>query len=337
MSDQTFADLVRHAEGEEPTAAELDRMRTFVIESIDRPRVDHLDIAVLPSDDPHHEGSAMNRNRITATLLAVAAAALLIVGIAVLASRSDGDGDIVETTTPTPAPTTTAEPEPTPAPTPTPPEVDEDSAPPAPAGTVPLDDITAVPIRLDAATYWTDTLGTELVLDVGERWTAHRHADGRLVLGDAFTQGPGDNDLTFIRASRLADPTRPTRLSGDWLWWPADDIDAWIEAAAPGIDISGVRDVEVGGYPATTFDVVLNPDEIDCVSQGCIRFATNDVTYALLGLSDAYRIWFVEQGEFEPLVIVAAADRSPDDFLTDVEDLLAGIELGEAQPMPVTN
>lgn len=334
MSDQTFADLVRHAEGDGPTTAELNRMRHTVMGALDEPTVDHVEIGLLPTDEPHRGGATMPR--ITGTLLAIAAAVLLIVGIAVLTRGSDGDEDIIETTTPTPAPTAVSEPTPEPTPTPAPdpaPEVEE-AEQSAPAGTVPLEDITNVPIRLDSATYWIDSLGTELLVDVGERWTAHRHTDGRVVLGDAFTQGPGDNDVIFIRASELADPTRPTRIDGEWFWWPADDIGAWIDAAAPGIDISGVRETEVGGYPATTFDVAVDPDEIECVSKGCIRFATNGTTYAFLGIGDGYRVWFVEQGDFEPLVIVASGERSPAEFLAEVDELIAAIDLGEPRPMP---
>ena len=337
MSDQTFADVVRHAEGDLPTSAELDRMRSHVVAAIDEDNVEHLDLGLLRPTESDDRGAPMSTTRIATTILGIAAAVLLIIGIAVLATGSDGDDDLIETTTPTPVPTESVTPEPTeiPTPTPTPPEAEADAT--APPGTQLLDEITAVPIRLDAATYWLDDLGTEVTIEVGEQWTAHRNTQGRLVLGDAFTQGPGDNDIVFIRASLLADPTQPLRVDGDWLWWPADDIDAWITEAAPGIEISNIRDTDIGGYRATAFDVVLDTDRIECISKGCIRFATNDQTYALLGISDLYRIWFIDQGDFEPLVVVAAGDRSAEDFLARAEELVADIELGEAQPMPTTN
>lgn len=341
MSDQRLADLVRHAEGDTPTTAEMNRMRRTVMGALDGPTTDHFEIGSLRLDEARRGGATTRR--ITGALLAAAATVLIVVGIA-LTRGSDGDADNVETVTPPPAPTAVTEPAPEPtAPEPTVPPTSPPTAEvpeperSTPPGTVRLEDITNVPIRLDPATYWFDSLGTEIEVDVDEGWTAHRHTDGRVVLGDAFTQGPGDNDVIFIRATELADPTRPTRVVDEWFSWPADDIDAWIDAAAPGVNISGVRNIEVGGYPATTFDVVIDPDEIDCVSKGCIRFATNGSTYAFLGIGDGYRVWFVEQGEFEPLVIVSAAERGLDEFFLEVDELIATIDLGVPQPMPTAD
>ena len=189
-------------------------------------------------------------------------------------------------------------------------------------------------VTVRAGMYRVDTLGTPFTFTLATTWAVQPNRDGRFVLSDPRATGPGQDDLVFLRATQLIDPTNP-RAPADQRGegWPVNDMTGWIEAVIPEIAVAETTEVTVSGFEAIRFDVTLS-DDLECLTGSCIEFATNTKADAYFGPDISYRVWWISQGEFDPIVVVAAALR-PDEFLPRVDELMAGLSIGEPLPNPV--
>lgn len=262
------------------------------------------------------------------SVLAAAAAVALVVGGLILLTGSDRDDQTpiavepdLPDTTEAPASTTT-----TPSTTTT---IAEATAPTELQLSRPDSNLFDT---IQPGTYRSDSLGTAFELTVAEALTLVEVQPGRIVLGDRRVQALGDNDIIMLRASALVDPLRLRDRDAET--WPVNDIDGWIATATSQLEISDLQELDIDGRPARQFDVVVG-DDLGCVTSGCIDFAQNETGLAPLGTSSRYRVWWISQGELDPIVIVAAGLRAPDAFLDTAEALVLTLTLGETQPNPV--
>ena len=194
-------------------------------------------------------------------------------------------------------------------------------------------------LTLEAGSYRFDTVGTPFSLTLNEPLGLHQNGLAQVVLTMPNSQGSDDRSIHVLRLSTLSDPTNPLdaiEAAGDG--WPADDLDGWLENLSEDVRVSDRRDVMLGGLNATRFDLEL-ARECEISTSPCAVLGTNRlVTSKDLGAEGIYRIWIVDQGDEDPLAVVAAVGRSIDrDWFESAERLVSTFAFGEVAPNPIAS
>jgi hypothetical protein len=197
--------------------------------------------------------------------------------------------------------------------------------------------------ELDAGTYRVDTLGTPMSFTVDETWWVQPNGSGMFVLTDADSGGPGDRDLVFLRPTGLSDPTAPTTDAGGAADWPPQDIDGWLENLIEGVAVGDATRTTLGGRNATVFDVTVDPDVVDCEGRlgladtrvQCVVFAVNQVTELAFRPTIAYRVWWVDNGEVPPVLVVAGAGGEGPDWFARAVGVIDTVAFGDPTPHPI--
>ena len=272
-------------------------------------------------------------------------APLLLMAALTAACGSDGGATAVEDAATTVAPTTT-EAEPT---TTTEAEAEEESADAeaeaadADAGPAVFDpDATLLTTQfqgIDPGTYRVDTIGTPLSITVGGGIWVQPNADAFFVLSGADSQGPNDKDLVFLRVTDLADPTNPGAPPEEQEGWPAADLEGWIAALTPDIEVTEPEPTTAGGLDALRFDISLT-DSAECMPNpffSCIGFATNRLVNGKeITPGATLRVWWVDQGDESPLMVVAGIARDSDSgWWETVDEMMATLAFGDVAPNPI--
>lgn len=296
--------------------------------------------------DERPPDAAARRHLIAA---AAAAVAIVVAGVVILA----GEGDRVEfepPTTPestavssTVAPETTAVPQPTTASTEAP-VAAATTLRPSPSTTATTPEVTLLDVEgsslgavwLDPGRYLVPTLGTPITLQLPDGFGVMPNRDGRTVFfGDAFRAEPGGNELVLHRPRQFIDPTNPKVPAAERGAWPIDDVRGWIDALIPEIVVTDVQELTISGFDVVRFDVDVT-DELGCVSVVCIEYATNGATGSFLGPEPIWRVWWISQGELDPILVTVGAVRNRTEFLALATGIVENMEIGEPAPNPVS-
>lgn len=192
-------------------------------------------------------------------------------------------------------------------------------------------------LDLEAGTYLIDTVGTSFSLSFDQQHFVPTNSDGRVVVTHRNSQDQIDRTIEFTRLSALADPVTLTSPAEDSEHgWPARDFDGWLDDASAQLLVSNRRATTLGGLPAIRVDLEL--DETDCRPgvDRCMFLGSNRLVHdvsLLPGLM--YRVWVVEQGEEDPLVVVATINRDTDAAWFETADMiLSSLAFGEIGPNP---
>lgn len=188
-----------------------------------------------------------------------------------------------------------------------------------------------------AGSYVVETLGTPFSLTVGDDWFVQVNSDAGVVLTDPASRGPGDRDVVFMRPTDLSAPAEPTDSLEEQEFWPVDDIEGWLENVVDGVVVSDVRQASLGGSEALAFDLELVQDfECGPDSRFCALFF--DIARRngkALDRDFDYRVWWVDDGQYEPIAVVVGAGPSDTDFFETAETLLSTIAFGPPAPHPI--
>ncbi len=327
MADDRLSERLASLDGDDPAPEFVAALRQRLDDELTGAASDAPEIVDLGAVAPvpiRQKVTAM-KNWWIAGVGTAAAAVLIIVGV--LWATRDDDGESISTN-PDRVADTTPQPSSTPEPTDTPTV--------APVGLDPAAELlVAQEVTIDAGSYRVETLGTPFTLTLGQRWAVQPNRDGRFVISDPRATAPGQNDLIFLRASQLIDPTNPRAPATErGEGWPVHDIGGWIDAVIPEIQVTNVEDTTVGGSQAITFDVEV-ADELGCVTGACIEFATNTRSDAFFGPDALYRVWWISQGDLDPIIVVASALQPPDEYLALVDAVIASLAIGDPAPNPV--
>lgn len=277
------------------------------------PRTDEPDDDVI---DLRPAGERPARSMRWRAIGMVAAAVVLIVGLIVLARQDDDLEPIDEPSVSTAVPNTVAGPLATFVADATPMGDDED--------------------LLEPGTYRVDALGTPISFTLRE--PAHASSErASLFLAHPDSQGIDDRTISFIRLSALSDPAEPIVAPGDAATArPADDIDGWLAAVSDEVVITDRVDTALGGLPATRFDLELGTTDCIVGGESCGWFGTNrTVRNQELVPGSVYRIWVVEQGEYDPLAVIVAIDREADrEWFDTADEIVSTVAFGQVGSEP---
>ena len=176
--------------------------------------------------------------------------------------------------------------------------------------------------------WFTDALGTRIDGSGSGDWSVYALLDGHLGLSAANA----GHDLVVFRPNALGDPITPLVSGAEHPLWEIDDLDGWIAALPPEFTVTPVASTSVSGQPVRVLDVVMPPDS--CTSSDCVEFLTNGATKVGLDGYNARRVWWIDQGDEDPIV-VTARDLLGDVDFSPVDELLATFTLGEPAPNPI--
>lgn len=205
-----------------------------------------------------------------------------------------------------------------------------------------LVEIEATPSQLDVGdlepgSYEFDFLGTGATITTGAPWFVPIAQDSVVILEDSGRSAGSDGQALLL--------LRPTGFLSDGdiqtgyvdVSGPTDDIDAWIDLVS--FDVEDRVTTEVAGHPT---DVITGtaPGGGDTFlrTNAPLPFnGTPDGDYIYVRATSRYRIWLIDQGEFDPIVALAIADLNDDgEWLTVADTLIDTLTLGEpaAHPNP---
>ena len=189
----------------------------------------------------------------------------------------------------------------------------------------------------EPGTYWSAALGTPMSFTTTELLTTQPNGRGLFVISDPNSRGPGDQDIVFHRAVGFADPAEPNAPRDAIPLWPADDFLGWLDNLNDGVIASEPRTTMVGGFDAVQVDLELGDIECGFEPGSCIGFASNG-NGDIKGLNpgDQYRVWVIEQGDDDPIVVtVGIVDESDTEWFSRADAVLATLAFGEVRENPV--
>lgn len=169
-----------------------------------------------------------------------------------------------------------------------------------------------------------ESLGTAFDVDIEGDWWIQPNGQGWAVFTHPDSVGPGERDVVFIRPTALTDPTDPGAPEGED--WAVDDIEGWLAAIIDGVVVSAPADTEVGGAEGIVFEV-----ETDSTA----GFVTSPGGDKAFDPGFHYTVYWLDQGEHEPIAIVVGA-RTGDfaDWIPTADSLLANVTFDEPAPYP---
>ncbi len=219
------------------------------------------------------------------------------------------------------------------------PDADEQDVAPEFAADAPLLDGFFEPI--EPGTWRHEDLGIPMSLDVADGWEVHPNERGLLALATSSSQGPGDNDVAFVRVHGLADPANYGEFTEDQEPWDAKDLDGWLDAMPEGLVAEGPERTTVGGRDATKFVVALDDRSLCGDNRFCVGFTGNEALgfYLSFEVGVEYVVYWVDMGEFDPLAIVVADAGTVSGQRERGEAVVSSIAFGEpgANPAPLVD
>lgn len=182
------------------------------------------------------------------------------------------------------------------------------------------------------------SVGTELSFKNADTLAVQPNFTGHFVITDFDSRGPDDQDIVFLRTTNLSDPTQPWTPRDGQEPWPVDDVAGWVDNLADDIIATAPVETTLGGLDAIYLELALAEGAQCGYAEGvCIGFAENDNTN-IKGLSPGslYRVWVVDQGGEDPIVVTAGIQTEDDIVWFDrAEELLSTLAFGEVETNPV--
>ena len=215
-----------------------------------------------------------------------------------------------------------------------------------PARVIPVADSAALPTGgpVEPGTYATDLMGTEVGLTLDAQWELPIGEPGAFVLISQNQLGPTSEAVLLIRPTGLADPGQAAaEMSQPTMNGAPDDVDAWL-AAAGELIVTRDEPTTVAGIPARVLDLVVDPSGTASVPGGCgdptnrcfqlASTGTAWLPHLVVRTTESYRLWFVDQGDFAPILIFAVAQEGNEQWFDEADALVEGLALGDPAPHP---
>lgn len=195
---------------------------------------------------------------------------------------------------------------------------------------------------VEPGTYDVDNLGTPFSVTLEGDWWVQPNIPGHIVFSDPASLAPGDKDVAIFRVNFLADPLQPQAALDEQDVWPVDDIQGWLDNVIDGVILSEPTEVELGGRTALYFEAAVEADICPDASTNsyCVGFVINTAESASSLSGWAFepgtyqRIYWIDEGDEAPIVIIIGTNVGFDDFVAPAEALLDTIQFGETQPHP---
>ena len=176
--------------------------------------------------------------------------------------------------------------------------------------------------------YRVDQLGTPFTFTATSGWGHTVANDGSVTFVDPDHLG----NLTFIRATGLSNPDDPfTTLANEF--WPIDDIEGWLSRLDSQIAVTNRTTIILDGTDVLRFDLTV-ADGAPCISSSaCGAFVTNrQIDNVTINSGVSHRVWWIEEGEFQPIVVVAGGDAA---FIEGALVMVNTMRFGPVQPHPI--
>jgi basic membrane lipoprotein Med (substrate-binding protein (PBP1-ABC) superfamily) len=195
--------------------------------------------------------------------------------------------------------------------------------------------------EIEPGTYEITNLGTPLTLTVDDGWVSPLSVPGHASYAAPNSTQAGDRDVTFLRPHFLSDPVHPQAAFGTQVSWPLGDVEDWLDNMIDGVITAGPDRVEIGGRTAVYFEAEIADSDVCGDFSFCVSFAVN--TIGRQGFASGWsftpdihqRVWWVDQGDEAPLVIIAATPSDDHTFQATADALLATLVIGDPAPHPV--
>ena len=180
-----------------------------------------------------------------------------------------------------------------------------------------------------------ESLGTPFNLEIVGEWWVQNNSDGFVVFTHPDSDSVGDRDVVFIRPMVLVDPTDANTTVEGAGRWPLSDIEGWLDRVIDGVVATPAAAASIGGLDGLAFDVELAGEEL-CGPEFCVMFvAATDRTGKSFDPGFRYRVYWLDQGELEPIVIVIGAEIDQfDEWIPVAESLLESVVFGAPAPHP---
>ena len=335
MTDD-LEDLIKATEGQGPSAEFVARLRSEIVTETEISRADTnysgtrtvaplhdsnvadvrdpddeitvmFDLEIDRGDQGAENRRAVWQRRLQMVGAAAAAAAIIFLGVWGLTSGDDdrdSELDTVDT-----------------------PESPDSSLDPESAG-VPL---TAGNTFFDAGTFRIDTLGTGFTLTVEETRGLLVNENDIVLITDLTSRNADDRTITFRRMSLLPDPAAPTADFDRSTGWPANDLVGWLELLGDDVNANSATDTTLGGRDATFVELEFPCTGVNCAAN--LPRETPDLPMFTPG--SRYRLWVVDQGQEDPIVVVVAIDDDEAGWFDEADGILATLEFGPVERNPL--
>ena len=190
-------------------------------------------------------------------------------------------------------------------------------------------------LALELGSTWrVDTLHAPFTFSVTDELAVFANNDNYFVVASPTATEPSDRSLQFIRPARLSDPNDPDFDLAPTRGWDLQDVDGWLDAMPAGLAITGRTETTVGGLPALRYDATVTDDARDCfTNQPCATFGDASPWSVIIAeRAFNYRVWAVDLGEVEPVIIVAGYQEADSDWLDVAERVVGTVFFGDAEP-----
>ena len=188
-------------------------------------------------------------------------------------------------------------------------------------------------------------LGTPVTLSLEDGWVQTRDNPGEVNFTYREQSAGGSNRrVIFLRPHLLSDPQQPHVFGATW---PVDDIEGWLDVVVDGIIITDPQQVKIGGRDSIYFEAAITDPAVCGTASFCAGFIANTYKpgpeFGGEGIISGWafnpgvhdRVWWVDQGDEAPLVIIAKTASTDRGFQPTVDALLDTLTIGDPQPHPV--
>ncbi len=194
-------------------------------------------------------------------------------------------------------------------------------------------------VEPEPGAYRVDTLGTPFSLELPESVFIQKNRGTWFAVSALDSARPGDRGLSIYRISQLSDPTPlPIEFGADDEPWPPGDLAGWLDAAPQEIVVTNRNDdTRIGGRPAQSAELrLVSVPQCAAQNRPCAAMATNHFATVFELLPGVpHKVWVVDQGDQDPVLISAAALDPDSDWFTTVDEMLASLAFGEVEENPL--
>ena len=299
-----FRRLLRGVEGEGPSPAFREQLRAQIVAETEDIASGDEDVVVLDLTSSDSATAAPTAKPRFGLLVACAAAVMAIAGIWV--SLATNDEPPVDVTTEAP-------------------EDDEDTAA--------IETLTTDNTPFEPGTFRIDTLGTPFTFEVEEQTGARLNDNGTVALAALPSANADDRTITFRRTNLIPDPTEPTTRLDPGSGWPATDLDGWLARLDRDVvAASDPAETTLGGLRATVVELTFACDAATCSAGDLLT----DPGLPIFTPGSTYRLWVVDQGDQDPIVVTVAVGQGGDLAWFDTADtILDSVDFEAIEPNPV--
>ncbi len=184
-------------------------------------------------------------------------------------------------------------------------------------------------------TFRIDTLGTAFTFKIEETVGALRNDNGVVSITALTTENADDRTITFYRTGLLPDPAAPTARLDPTSGWPATDLGGWLDVVGDSVTATDPTDTLLGGLDAVSVEL-----EFPCQEERRAECRAGkpqaDPDLPMFTPGSRYRLWVVDQGAEDPIVVIVAIDDDDETEWFDRADaILSSLEFASIEPNPV--